>query len=351
MGEIYFKNSSKEGSRSYDSVLDFLFDEAGFSENIEQIYAASSPSGALAGDLITKLIISTPSAKSGWYWNKLNENNGSRDVEELCKLVASGKIYRDIPGCFWWVDELGTVKLILHWKCHPIYSQREDYLQYRQQQDGTDWETVLREYDLRFVDSAVSVFAADFIRTAAVGELEDFRDKEARYYLGIDVSTIGLDYTVAIILKEKKGRYSTVALYRRRQQTAEYHLYQIGSLIKQYQPNKIGIEVTGGVGQVYLERLSKEFESYEFQAIRTTGESKPILISTLQLVLEAKNIEFPESSAIPDELLSFRRVGKRLEAASGKHDDTVLALSFALSIAEKADKGWDLSAIPKAKYE
>jgi phage terminase large subunit-like protein len=351
LGEIYFKNSSKEGSRSYDSVLDFLFDEAGFSENIEQIYAASSPSGALAGDLITKLIISTPSAKSGWYWNKLNENNGSRDVEELCKLVASGKIYRDIPGCFWWVDELGTVKLILHWKCHPIYSQREDYLQYRQQQDGTDWETVLREYDLRFVDSAVSVFAADFIRTAAVGELEDFRDKEARYYLGIDVSTIGLDYTVAIILKEKKGRYSTVALYRRRQQTAEYHLYQIGSLIKQYQPNKIGIEVTGGVGQVYLERLSKEFESYEFQAIRTTGESKPILISTLQLVLEAKNIEFPESSAIPDELLSFRRVGKRLEAASGKHDDTVLALSFALSIAEKADKGWDLSAIPKAKYE
>ena len=76
-----------------------------------------------------------------------------------------------------------------------------------------------------------------------------------------------------------------------------------------------------------------------------------MLISTLQLVLEMKNIEFPESSVIPDELLSFRRVGKRLEAASGKHDDTVLSLSFALSVAEKADKGWDLSAIPKAKNE
>ncbi|MFM6208936.1 terminase large subunit domain-containing protein, partial [Planktothrix sp.] len=27
LGEIYFKNSSKEGSRSYDSISDFLFDE------------------------------------------------------------------------------------------------------------------------------------------------------------------------------------------------------------------------------------------------------------------------------------------------------------------------------------
>lgn len=35
----------------------------------------------------------------------------------------------------------------------------------------------------------------------------------------------------------------------------------------------------------------------------------------------------------------------------GKHDATVLALSFALSIAEKADKTWDLGAIQKSKHE
>jgi hypothetical protein len=114
LGEIYFKNSSREGSRSYDSVIDFLFDEAAFSENIDQIYAASSPSSAMSGDKITKLIVSTPSAKSGWYWNKLNENNNGLDIEEICNRVASGDLYNEIPGLYWFEDSQGTLKLIVH---------------------------------------------------------------------------------------------------------------------------------------------------------------------------------------------------------------------------------------------
>jgi hypothetical protein len=252
-GEIYFKNSSREGSRSYDSVLDFLFDEAAFSENIQQIYAASSPSGALAGDKITKMIISTPSAKSGWYWDKLTADNGDIDIEQLCIDVAEGKVYKDIPGLYWFIDKAKTVKLILHWKAHPVYSQIENYLEYRMQQDGTDWETVLREYDLRFIDSSVAVFTSDIVRNCAVGQNEDERDNEATYYLGIDTSTMGKDYTVAIVLKEKYKKYSVVNIYRKRQQPTDYHLYQIGNLIKQYKPKIIGVEVTGGVGQVYID--------------------------------------------------------------------------------------------------
>ena len=98
LGELYFKNSSKEGSRSYDSVSDFLFDEAAFSENIAAIYASSSPSTALVGDLITKLVISTPGARSGWYWDKINTGNPSKysDVQTICDSVADGKLSKDI---------------------------------------------------------------------------------------------------------------------------------------------------------------------------------------------------------------------------------------------------------------
>jgi hypothetical protein len=334
LGEIYFKNSSKEGSRSYDSVLDFLFDEAAFSENIEQIYAASSPSGALAGDLITKLIVSTPSAKSGWYWQKLSENNGNDDIEELCKAVAAGELYRDIPGIYWFVDNAGTVKLIIHWKAHPVYSRKENYLQYRQQQDGTDRETVLREYDLRFVDSAISIFSADLVRGNAIGVFENFRDESANYYIGVDTATIGNDYCVAIVIKEVFDIYSVVGIYRKRQQTSEYNLYQIAELIDLYKPEKIGIEVTGGVGQVYLEQLSKQFKGYNLEAIRTTGDSKPVMISTLQLALEKSCLSFPNNSPITDELLTFRRAGNKLEAPSGKHDDCVMALCFALAVSQ-----------------
>jgi phage terminase large subunit-like protein len=346
LGEIYFKNSSREGSRSYDSILDFLFDEAAFSDNIQQIYAASSPSGALAGDKVTKMIISTPSAKSGWYWEKLNENNNGIDIEQLCIDVADGKVHRDIPGLYWFVDSVGTVKLIVHWTAHPVYSQNKNYLQYRLEQDGTDWETVSREYDLRFVDSAVSIFSADLIRKNAIGVFENKIDKNANYYCGLDTSTFGDDYTVFIILKFQDGKYSLVNLYRKRQQTSEYHIYQISELISQYKPKCIGIEVTGGVGQIYLEQLSKQCKDSSFEAIRTTGDSKPIMITTLVLALEKEILSYPANCCLVDELLSFRRKGKKLEASSGKHDDTLMALCFALAVAEKHDDKWNLNNLP-----
>lgn len=332
LGELYFKNSSKEGSRSYDSVLDFLFDESAFSPNIEQIYAASSPSGALAGDLITKLIVSTPSSKSGWYWGKLSENNGDLGVEEVCKAVAAGELWRDIPGCYWWVDEAGVVKLVLHWRCHPVYNQKPDYLVYRQQQDGTDEETISREYDLKFIDSSVSVFSSDIVRANAVGSFENWRDEDADYYFGLDTSTTGSDYCVAVILKYKDEKYSLVALYRKRQQTSDYHIYNISELINKYKPVIGAIELTGGVGTLYLEQLSRQFKYIKFEGIRTTGDSKPTMISTLQLALEKQNLSYPAKSPIVDELLSFRRDGAKLQAASGKFDDIVMSLSFALAV-------------------
>jgi Terminase RNaseH-like domain len=334
LGEMYFKNSSKEGSRSYDSVQDFLFDESAFSENIESIYAASSPSSAMAGDDTTKLIVSTPSAKSGWYWNKLSENNGDIDIEEACKAVAAGELFKDMLGAYWFVDEVGTVKLILHWRCHPIYSQKSDYLAYRKQQDGSDDEVVLREYDLRFIDSAVSVFSSNLIKQAAEGSWEDSPSKDAVYYIGIDTATTGGDYCCAIVLKESSKGYSVVKLYRKRQETSDYHLYQIANLIEKFKPETIGIEVTGGVGQVYLEALVKQFKDRKFEAIRTTSSSKPAMISALQLALEKAVLKIPPESVIVEEILSFRRQGKRLEASPGKHDDTVMALAFALTVSQ-----------------
>lgn len=353
LGELHFKNSSREGSRSYDSVLDFLFDECAFSPNIEQIYAASSPSTALVGDAVTKVVVSTPSAKSGWYWGKLSENNGHLDIEEICKLVAAGELYSDdLPGWYWFLDTAGVVKVVIHWRCHPVYAQidREHpggYLAYRQQQDGTDWETVLREYDLRFVDSAVSVFGADFVRASGRGHFEDYRDKDANYYIGIDTSTLGTDYCVGIVLKVKEGQYSVVAIYRKRQQTSEYNLYNLGLLIEKYQPKIVAVETTGGVGVLYIEKLSKEFKRYRFEGIHTNGDSKPMMISALLLALEKGILSFPQDSPITEELLNFRRSGKKLEAASGKHDDCVMSLCFALMAAEKDNNIWDLSNVPR----
>ena len=330
-GDIYFKNSSREGSRSLDSATGMLFDEAAFVENIQQIYAASSPSSALSTN-VQKFIVSTPSAKSGWYWDKINENNGDIDIEQLAVDVSEGKLYKEVPGVYWFVDKANCCKLILHFLAHPIYSKFDDYLSYRLEQDGTDEETVQREYNLRFIDSAVAIFDSALIRKNAIGTNEIEVDKDAEYYCGLDTATTGNDYCTFPILKYKNNQLSLIHLYRKRQQTSEYHLFQIGELIRKFKPKKVGIEVTGGVGQLYLENLNREFKDINFEAIRTTGDSKPLMISNLVLALEKEQLVYPYNSPLVDEMLSFRRDGRKLEAAPGKHDDTVMGTAFAVII-------------------
>ena len=334
LGDIYYKNSSPEGSRSIDSVMDFLFDEAAFSENIEQIYAASSPSSAMSGDNITKLIISTPSAKSGWYWDKVNADNEGRDIEEICNRVAAGDLYNEVPGLYWFEDAQGTLKLIVHWSAHPVYKSIPNYLEYRLKQDGTDTETVLREYDLKFVDSAVSVFNIELIRENATGAYEDFKEPYEDYYCGLDTSTMGSDYTVFSVIKHdrKNDVYSLVHLYRRRQETSASHIYQISKLIELYDPVCIGIETTGGVGRIYLEELTKAHYGTEIIEIKTTRDSKISMISSLILGLEKRQFIYPENSVLIEEMLSYRRIGAKMEAAAGKHDDTIMSVSFALTV-------------------
>ena len=99
-----------------------------------------------------------------------------------------------------------------------------------------------------------------------------------------------------------------------------------------YKPISIGIEVTGGVGQVFLEQLSQEFKQHKFISIRITGDSKPMMISSLVLALEKKVLKIPSLGVMVEEMLNFRRRGRKLEAPPGKHDDTVMALAFALSV-------------------
>ena len=327
LGEIYLKASGGEGSRGYDSVSGFLFDEAAFTKNIESIYSASSASSAMVGDEVSKVILSTPSAKNGWYWEMLGKDNDC-DVEEVCQAVVNG----DLPPFHHWVDKSGTTcKVVIHWKCHPIYSQRPDYLEYRQRTDNCTLEKILREYNLAFVNTEESVFAGDIIRLNATGFTEEKRDLSSKYYIGIDTAHMGADYYVAWILKEVGEEYHSVKWYRARGKTKDYNIARTTDLIQEFKPVRIGVESNSG-GQAYLEDLIKLNPSREIIGLHTSQDSKIAMIDRMILAMERKKFVYPKESPIYDEMLQFVRKGNKLGAADNAHDDCVMAAAIALAV-------------------
>ncbi len=326
-GRILFRNSTPNGARGLESVSDILYDESAFVEEIEEIYKSSIPCTTVVGDEARIVILSTPNGQSGWYWDKLSLNNGNVDALEVCQQVRT----QQIPPLQYWTDNNGWCKFILHWLAHPKFSLKKDsYLEDIKSRFELPEDVIQQEYNLSFVDSETLVFSSEIIRKNAIGQWQDYQN-DAIYYMGIDTSLLGNDYTVCTILQKIGEQYHLVKMYRQRKKTHEYNIYQIGELIRKYNPIRVGIEVNSS-GQIYYEQLSEQHLNINFEAVKTTSSSKPIMINRLTLALEKQQLIFPNDKTIIEEFLSFRKNGNRLEAIDGKHDDIIMALSFAIIV-------------------
>ncbi|MBP5977699.1 hypothetical protein HW132_34575 [Brasilonema sp. CT11] len=326
-GRILFRNSKPDSARGIESVVDVFLDELAFLETGKEVYDALAPAMQMVGDKARVFAVSTPNGKTGFYWDLLTNGNQGRDIEIICNRVSEGG---EQPFQYW-VDTGGWSKVLIHWKAHPLYGRNPNFLEEIHEKQKLSYSTINQEYNLSFAETETAVFTAELIRKCAVENLESDADPKSDYFLGIDTATTGGDYTAVVVLRFKKDTYSVVNIYRKRQKTSEFHLFKIGELIEKYNPEKVSIETTGGVGTLYLEQLTKQHKHTNFEAIRTTGDSKPAMISSLQLALESEKIEFPVDSPLVEELLSFRRNGKKMEASKNKHDDVLMATVFALA--------------------
>ena len=330
-GRILFRNSTAFGSRGLESVHDILFDEAAFVDEIDEIFKSAIPTTSMLGDKARIVILSTPNAQSGWYFDKLNSNNGSIDLLQLCEDIRSLKA----DPLQIWKDDKGWNKVLVSWRAHPIYKSQPDYLEKVAESTGLPEADVRQEYDLSFTDSAESVFNASVIRSAATLDgLSKTCNPNSWFYLGVDGSSCGSDYTVCIVLEYdlKTDKYTVCDLYRKQRSSIESDLYNISQLIDKYSRNIKSVSVeSNGVGQIFLERLAINHTNVLVQGVHTSQDSKIAMIDRLSLALETGVLHIPKTGVIAQELLSFRRVGKKLEAAPGSHDDSVMALAIGLS--------------------
>lgn len=324
---LLFRNSTANGARGIESVHMLLFDEAAFVDGIEDIYKSAIPCTTMVGDKAKVIILSTPNGQTGWYYNQLADGNDNHDFLAICEGIRNNKV----PPTQYWTDSKGICKFVTHWYDHPKFGkQKETYLETLKDRFGLTQEIVEQEYNLNFTDAATSVFSAELIRLTTVGEWEREPDPNASYYIGIDTSLMGADYTVATVLKSIGDKLYLVDLYRKRKLTNELQIHNLSLLLQKYQPVAVGIEVNSG-GIIYYEQLIKINPNVNIDQIKTTGVSKPVMINKLLLAMERNVLILPPDRTIIEELLSFRQLENKLEAQAGGHDDIIMSLAFALT--------------------
>ena len=151
-GVLLFRNSKPRNARSLASLSALMLDEAAFIDKADDIWAAATPAQEMLGDAAKAVIISTPPPPEDdpkqltFYMRMLLANNGDRDIVKISNAMRAG----EIAPVQRWTDENGAAKFLVHWKAHPIYSQRPNYLESIMRRLNVSQAICNRENDLAF---------------------------------------------------------------------------------------------------------------------------------------------------------------------------------------------------------
>lgn len=329
-GRIVFRTASPDSGRGLESVWDILYDEAGFVSNIEQIYGASTPAQSLPeqqGQAHT-ILLSTPNAKHGLYYDTFVSNNGDRDALDICRQMREGSInpYQD------WVDMQDWGKAIVHWMAHPVHSLNPRYLsEVREKQRITEAQ-LQREYNLSFDDSTGGIlFNANAVDKQAMGAWAETVSGH-RYLIGIDPNFGGSDRFVSQVWDITGSVVCLVNEYAESQRSVELSSHAVLEQIAKYKPVMVGIESNSG-GKVVLEQLSKRSPFTRFEGIQTTRVSKVTNTDRIAIAIEQGEAIYPENWEGMRELKAFSL--REREAIQG-HDDRVMAMAVAFALLGEA---------------
>ncbi len=184
-----------------------------------------------------------------------------------------------------------------------------------------------QEYGGEFIEGSGQVFR--HVRERATGEWQEPNPCET-YYAGLDLAKVE-DFTVLVILNWKR---EVVFADRFNRIDWSLQVQRIKSSTERYNDAVMFVDSTGAGEPVYENLLHEgcQAEPYPF-----TARSKAALIDNLSLMLEQDQIVLPKPNLWPvgiDELEAFQfsvtQSGNvRTGAASGSHDDCVIALALA----------------------
>ncbi len=345
-GKTLFRNSKPSKARSIPSVALAFYDEAAFSDGIAEIVEASAPSQTMLGDRARSIFVSSPNGVGTWFYDQMVADNPV-DILELIESVRAGEVepYQEV------VDNNGNCKIILHWRAHPIFGADPDYLHKEAAKSGMSWDKILQEYDLDHSQSEEVVFRAELVTSCLsknqdedAGLMPELEDCDM-FFLGVDVSGEGDDYTVAKLLGLYRGKlYEMRDGYRKHDGSSHYDVEHIDALIKRFNPTKTLVEKNNG-GHIYLEDLISLNPDANIEGFYTSNSSKPNLIGRLKITMEKNILVLDDKSPAYGEISIYRKFpdgsmgaprggGKKKK----KYDDCVIAIALA-SVAAHSELG------------
>lgn len=323
----FFRPCTENAARSLDSVTMLVFDEWGFVDIAEDLFSAAMPTQSVVGDDARTAVISTPNGMEGFYWDLLSSGNGDRKLLDEIERLRSRE---NKKGYEYWIDDSGWVKFLLHWSAHPIYGKQDDYLEQVRRKYKMPWQKVLQEFDLYFSTSASQVFDPRLIEA-----IEYWQPQRWTYYdsivLGIDPAYGGDDAFCTRVWRLSNNEARLIDWVHERDRNRA--LKKTSDLINKYRVaiKRIAVETNGG-GSLIADRLEEKFLSIPLERIVTTSDRKIAMTDNLVYLLEDGIIKGERSQF--DEYLSFRETKEgalvQRSAASGCHDDTVMADAIAL---------------------
>jgi len=181
-----------------------------------------------------------------------------------------------------------------------------------------------QEYQAEFLEDGAGVFHG--IRHCVSGELEEPQPGK-EYVLSWDVAK-HTDFSVMIVMDTQ--RRHVVAFDRFNRIDYALQVQRLEALAKKYKARVI-MDSTG-VGDPLLEQVRSRdisVEGYHF-----TNTSKQQIIEHLAVMIEKKEISYPDIKVLINELMTYQyevtRAGNvRYNAPEGMHDDCVIALALA----------------------
>ena len=119
----------------------------------------------MVGDKARVIIVSTPNGRANWFWQQFDRDNGDINADEIRKKIIKG----DLPPFYYWVDDVGTCKIFVHHKAHPIYGHDPDYLEKVKAKYKLTDQLLQREYNFGLDDTDATVFNLELVRRATRG--------------------------------------------------------------------------------------------------------------------------------------------------------------------------------------